>query len=270
MPIPTGFDPSRLLKENIGGYQLHEVLGAGNALVYRAYDPRKGEHVALKLLSWPGAHLDETTLRRFKREIDLLRRRRHSAIVDIYDWHTAGDYVYMAMECCDGTLEGWLQQQRPDGPKLTDVLRIAEPLASALDFLHEGSPPVLHRDIKPANILFKGSNWYISDFGIARMEADQLTTLDGTMLGTLRYAAPEQMTAGKLTAATDVYSFGLVVYEMLAGGWALGPRQEGAAYEIPPISRIRRELGPRVDDLFARWLARDPAQRPRRAADAVR
>ncbi|HMA38377.1 MAG TPA: protein kinase, partial [Chloroflexia bacterium] len=270
MPIPSGFDPSRLLQETIGGYQLKEVLGTGNALVYRAFDPRKGEYVAFKLLSWPGAQVDETTLRRFKREIDLLRRRRHAAIIDIYDWHTAGEYVYMAMECCDGTLEGWLQAQRPSRPKLTDVLRIAEPLAAALDFLHEGEPPVLHRDIKPANILYKGPHWYISDFGIARAEADQLMTSDGTLLGTLRYAAPEQITGGKLSAATDVYSFGLVVYEMLTGGWVLEPRREGGAYEIPPLSRYRRGLGPVVDALFRRWLDPSPAGRPRRAADAVR
>ncbi|HUS17442.1 MAG TPA: protein kinase [Chloroflexia bacterium] len=270
MPIPAGFDPTRLLKETIGGYQLQEVLGTGNAVVYRALDPRKGEHVAFKLISWPGAPLDETTLRRFKREIDLLRRRRHPAIIDIYDWHTSGDYVYMAMECCDGTLDRWLASQRRERPKLIDVLRIAEPLASALDFLHEGEPPVLHRDIKPANILFKGNSWYISDFGIARMEADPLATSDGTLLGTLRYAAPEQMMGGKLTAATDTYSFGLVVYEMLAGSWVLGPRREGGAYDVPPLSRMRRGLGSAVDELFQRWLAADPGARPARASDAVR
>src|SRR4051794_3026809 len=127
MPITTGFNPKKLLKETIGGYQLQEVLGAGNALVYRALDPRKGEYVALKLLSWPGAHIDDTTLRRFKREIDLLRKRRHSAIIDIYDWHTSGDYVYMAMECCDGTLAHWVQAARPARPKMRDILHIAEP-----------------------------------------------------------------------------------------------------------------------------------------------
>ncbi len=270
MPMPTGFDPNRLLNNTIGGYQLQELLGTGNAPVYRAFDSRKGEYVAFKLLAWPGAPLDETMLRRFKREIDLLRKRRHSAIIDIYDWHTSGEYVYLAMECCDGTLERWLQGFGHSKPKLTEVLAIAEPLAAALDFLHEGSPPVLHRDIKPANLLFKGPHWYISDFGIARLEADQLATNDGVLLGTLRYAAPEQLLGGKLGPATDIYSFGLVVFEMLAGGWVLEPRRDGAAYPIPPLSRFRKGLGPAVDDLFRRWLAPDPRDRPARAADAVR
>ncbi|MDQ2808476.1 MAG: serine/threonine protein kinase, partial [Chloroflexota bacterium] len=266
MPMPTGFDPNRLLNSTIGGYELQELLGTGNAPVYRAFDPRKNEYVAFKLLAWPGAPLDETTLRRFKREIDLLRKRRHAAIIDIYDWHTSGDYVYMAMECCDGTLARWLQGYSPGKPKLTEVLAIAEPLAAALDFLHEGSPQVLHRDIKPANLLFKGPHWYISDFGIARLEADQLATNDGVLLGTLRYAAPEQLLGGKLGPATDIYSFGLVVYEMLAGGWVLDSRGAGAAYTIPPLSRFRKGLGPAVDDLFRRWLAPDPRERPTRAA----
>ena len=268
--MPTGFDPNRLLNDTIGGYELQELLGTGNAPVYRAFDPRKNEYVAFKLLAWPGAPLDETTLRRFKREIDLLRKRRHAAIIDIYDWHTSGDYVYMAMECCDGTLGRWLQGYGHGKPKLAEVLAIAEPLAAALDFLHEGSPPVLHRDIKPANLLFKGPHWYISDFGIARLEADQLATNDGVLLGTLRYAAPEQLLGNKLGPATDIYSFGLVVYEMLAGGWVLDSRGEGAAYAIPPLSRFRKGLGPAVDDLFRRWLAADPRERPTRAADAVR
>ncbi|HET7076545.1 MAG TPA: protein kinase [Chloroflexia bacterium] len=268
MPTRNGFNPRDLLNQTIGGYQLVEVLGMGNAAVYRAYDPGKGEYVAVKLVSWPGAQIDETALRRFKREIDLLRKRRHAAIIDIYDWRTAGDYVYMAMECCDGTLERWLQQHHPT---LNDVLQIAEPLAAALDFLHGSTPPVIHRDIKPANILFKGNNWYISDFGIARMEADQLATTDGTLLGTLRYAAPEQIMGGKPGPEMDVYSFGLVVHQMLAGSWVFGPRRrDNWAYDVPPLSRYRRDLGPAVDDLFARWLAPDPAQRPRRAADAVR
>jgi hypothetical protein len=172
------------------------------------------------------------------------------------------------MECCDGTLERWLQQHHPT---LNDVLQIAEPLAAALDFLHGGPSPVIHRDIKPANILFKGNNWYISDFGIARMDADQLATTDGTLLGTLRYAAPEQIMGGKPGPEMAVYSFGLVVYQMLAGNWVFGPRRrDNWAYDVPPLSHYRRDLGPAVDDLFARWLAPDPAQRPRRAADAVR
>src|SRR5689334_1883429 len=85
MPTQAGFNPHDLLNQTIGGYQLREVLGTGNALVYRAYDKGKNEYVALKLVSWPGAQVDETTLRRFKREIDLLRKRHHAAIIDIYD-----------------------------------------------------------------------------------------------------------------------------------------------------------------------------------------
>ncbi len=268
MATQASFNPHDLLNQTIGGYQLCEILGTGAAVVYRAYDPGKAEYVALKLLAWPGAPLDDIALRRFKREIDLLRKRRHAAIVDIYDWRTNGDYVYMAMEYCDGTLQRWLREHRPT---LTEVLEIAEPLAAALDFLHEGPAPVLHRDIKPANILYRGRNWYISDFGIARMEADQLVTTDGTLLGTLRYAAPEQMTAAKLGVETDIYSFGLVIYEMLAGGWVLGARRPTDwAYDVPPISTYHRGLGPAVDALFERWLAPNPAQRPRRAVDAVR
>src|SRR5437868_1878196 len=138
MPLPPGFDARRLLGETIGGYQLQELLGTGNALVYRAFDPRKGEYVAFKLIAWPGKAVDDTTL----------------------------------------------------------------------------------RHIKPANLLFKGPNWYISDFGIARLDGAEGVTLgEGAMLGTLRYAAPEQLRGDKLTPATDVYSFGLVVYQMLAGGW---------------------------------------------------
>src|SRR5690242_15115747 len=109
MPTHASFNPHDLLNQTIGDYQLCELLGTGNAYVYRALDKGKNEYVALKLVAWPGAQVDDLALRRFAREIRVLRERHHAAIVPIYDWHPSGDYVYVTMEYCDGTLQRWLR-----------------------------------------------------------------------------------------------------------------------------------------------------------------
>ncbi|MGI8586931.1 MAG: protein kinase domain-containing protein [Chloroflexia bacterium] len=268
MPIPSTFDPTSLLGQNIGGNLLKEVVGMSNAVVYRAVRESNGEDVAFKLLAWPGGEVDAKALRRFKREIETLREARHKAIIDIYDWHPDGPYIYLVMEYCEGTLGEWMRTQRGQ-LRLNDILTIAELVAGALDCLHESTSPIVHHDIKPANILHKGRNWYIADFGIARPEADASGS-DSQWPLTPQYAAPEQLNHGRVSAKADIYCFGLVVYEMLAGGWVLGERNTDWAYDIPPLSTYRSDLPAGVDELFRRWLAAEPTSRPSRALDAVR
>jgi len=197
-------------------YELHELIGEGTfGRVYRGYDRRLAREVAIKVIK-PWWAEDPEWAHSFGREAQLLARISDPGIVQIYDVGNADEGLYYVTELVDGeSLAGRLR--RGGALPLWEACAIAERLCRALEHAH--AEQIVHRDIKPANVLLsRRGEVKVGDLGIARL-ADGGTTDGGTatIVGTPRYMAPEQASGQPVTPATDVYSAGIVLYEMLAG-----------------------------------------------------
>jgi formylglycine-generating enzyme required for sulfatase activity/tRNA A-37 threonylcarbamoyl transferase component Bud32 len=209
---------SNLIGQSIGRYHIIEQLGEGGmATVYKAYDTRLERDIAIKVIrreTFPPAHL-EHMLKRFEREAKSLAKLSHPNIVKVLDFGEYQDSPYLVMEYLPG---GTLKQRTGKPIPWQDAVRMLLPIAQALEYAHEHN--LIHRDIKPANILLteKGQPM-LTDFGIAKiLEANDANTLTGTGVGvgTPEYMAPEQWT-GETTIQSDIYSLGVVFYEMVTG-----------------------------------------------------
>jgi serine/threonine protein kinase len=211
--------PQKLEGVNLGKYQLREQLGHGGmASVYRAYHPQLDRFVAVKVLR--GELVDDPEfLARFQREAKIVASLRHANIVQVYDADLQDDIYYMVMELLEGdTLKARLtdyrarEEQMPTG----EVVRVMLDVLDGLAYAHgEG---MIHRDLKPANIMLtKRGQAVITDFGIAQMVGATRYTLSGALMGTLNYMAPEQGMQNQSDARSDLYSLGIVLYEMLTG-----------------------------------------------------
>src|SRR5258706_4643048 len=199
----------------LGKYQIMERLGRGGmADVYRAYQPGMDRIVAIKIMH---GHLatDESFITRFKREAHTVGNLRHPNIVQVIDFDIQDDEYYMVMEFIQGDTLKTLLQSRGALP-VTEALDITIKLADALAYAHaEG---MIHRDIKPANILFSKNNTPIlTDFGIARIMDASGLTMSGAFVGTPSYVSPEAGRGEPVDERADIYSLGIVLYEMLTG-----------------------------------------------------
>jgi eukaryotic-like serine/threonine-protein kinase len=200
-----------------GRYELHELIGEGTfGRVYRGYDRRLAREVAIKVIK-PWWAEDPEWAGSFGREAQLLARVSDPGIVQIYDVGQADEGLYYVTELVDG--ESLARRLRRGGAlPVWEACEVAEQLCRALAHAH--AEHIVHRDIKPANVLLsREGRVKVGDLGIARL-ADGGTTTDGataTIVGTPRYMAPEQASGQPVTPATDVYSAGIVLYEMLAG-----------------------------------------------------
>jgi eukaryotic-like serine/threonine-protein kinase len=244
--------------------------GMGEILL--AEDQELGRKVAVKLLDERFAR-DEGFRRRFRREaLTAARLSGHPHVVTIFDvgeWH---DRPFIVMEYLPG---GTLAERARAGivPRDQALLWLGE-AAAALDAAHaEG---IVHRDVKPANLLLDArEHLQVADFGIARLADDSTgaMTAAGTVLGTAGYLAPEQARGEEATSASDRYALGVVAYELLTGGRPFergSATAEAAAHiheEVPPASERGVGLPRRVDDVFERALAKDPARRYGSAAE---
>ena len=199
----------------LGSYRIIALLGRGGmATVYEAYDTRLERAVALKVLPPQFLH-DERFARRFDQEARVIAKLEHPAIVPIYASGTDDGIPWMSMRLLGGGNMGTLLKSTPPDPvKAVGILRR---VAEALDYAHARG--VVHRDIKPANILFdRDERACVADFGLAHMlEGNLVATRTGTVLGTPHYMAPEQALGNRLDHRCDVYSLGIVAYEMLFG-----------------------------------------------------
>lgn len=199
----------------LGPYRILREIGRGGmATVYQAVHTSQGYTVALKVLSPELAHQHEF-VRRFLREMDVMRRLQHRHIVRLYDAAQAQSMLYMAMELAEG---GSLEQRlRNDPLDPASMVRVLQQVASALDHAHRQG--VVHRDVKPSNILFtREGRAVLSDFGIASVAGASRLTQSGAGVGTPAYTSPEQARGIRQPdPRSDVYALGVVAYQMLAG-----------------------------------------------------
>ena len=259
-------------------YVIGRVLGKGAmGLVYEAFDPKMNRKVAIKTIL--KSNLDERVARsysmRFEREALAAARLNHPNIVQVFDFGEEGDVAYIVMEFIPGKE---LQSFFDDNERLPteEAVRIMCELLSALDFAHEAG--VIHRDIKPANVILDAERRAkLADFGVARMSeaerADAERTAAGTMVGTPAYMSPEQVQGLSIDHRTDIFSAGVVLYQLLTnarpftgtGAWAIAKK---IMLENPPApSAINASLLPGFDKVVLKALAKDPDKRYGKARD---
>jgi serine/threonine-protein kinase len=208
-----------LTGKSVGPYRVLERCGQGGmADVYKGYHPLIDRYVAIKVLRTSFAD-DEEFRSRFQREATSVARLRHANIVQLYDFGQLGDRYYMVMEFIEGgSLRERLQTFHHEDRKLSlgNIVIIVRGLAAALDYAHRRG--IVHRDVKPSNIMFTPEgDPVLTDFGIARVLKGGSLTLAGMSVGTPDYMSPEQGMGEPATAFSDIYSLGIVLYEMLLG-----------------------------------------------------
>jgi serine/threonine protein kinase len=262
---------------HIGPYELRTRLGSGaSGAVYAAWDERLQREVALKIVALaPGALPD--ALERFRREAVIAARLNHPAIIPIYD---VGDVesdtpaAYLAMRRLPGRTLADLVRERGPLPA-AEAINIVASLADALDYAH--SRGIIHRDIKPSNILLDDEGRpMLADFGIAKATEEAQgqvgVTLTGVTAGTPPYMSPEQAAGQTLTPQSDLYSLGIVLYELLAGR----PPFQGTPPEImrahldrmpPPLAQLRPDLDLSVAEIAMRAISKVPRRRFATGAD---
>src|SRR5579859_2913215 len=251
--------------EKIGRYEIVGELGRGSmGLVYRAVDPNIGRTVALKTMRLDVHGVEQgEMLRRFKNEARAAGLMNHANIVTIYDADEVDGLFYIAMEYLEGqTLQSLLLDKRMISAD--QMVEMAKQVCAGLDYAH--SRNVIHRDIKPANIMITGQNVAkIMDFGIAKSVGSM--TSSGQVLGTPNYMSPEQVKGQELDGRADLFSFGVVLYEMATGERPFaGQNVTTIIYKIVhehpiPPSELEASIHPGLSAVITRCLAKNRDER---------
>jgi serine/threonine protein kinase len=260
--------------QSLGKYRVLEPLGRGGmAQVYRAYHPQLDRYVAVKVLRSDLIE-EEEFLNRFRREAQSVANLRHPNIVQIHDFDIQEDIYYMVMELLEGdTLKAQLTHRRGSQDQLPwgEIMRIMLDVLRGLEYAHgEG---IIHRDIKPANIMLtRRGQAVVTDFGIAQIIGSTQFTVSGALMGTLSYMAPEQGLEGRTSIQSDLYSLGIVFYEMLTGrppfdaDTPLAILMKHVNDPLPLPRTINGDIPEPFERVVLKALAKQPEQRYQSAA----
>jgi eukaryotic-like serine/threonine-protein kinase len=281
--------PDGVIGSNLGPYEIVSAIGAGGmGEVYRARDKRLERTVAIKVLA-PNLSSNPDYRQRFEREARTVAALSHPHICPVYDVGAHDGLDYLVMEFLDGEN---LASRIAKGPlPIQEALRYAIQIADALDQAHRHG--VVHRDLKPGNIMLTKSGAKLLDFGLAKAfettrdgsdSRNALTSLptattpltgQGQIVGTLQYMSPEQLEGGEADPRTDLYAFGLILYEMIAGKRVFEARSQAAIISsimtnsVPPLSSVQSAVSPALDHLVGTCLAKDPDARWQNASDVL-
>ncbi len=252
-------------------YEIVSELGRGGmGVVYLARDPRLNREVAVKIL--PTALLTPATEERFQREAELVAQMDHPAIVPIFDIGQHEGSFYFLMPVVRGTnLRQFLRER---ARSLGDIIEIVTQVADALDYSHGRG--IVHRDIKPENIMVTQEEGNlrarVMDFGLAKAASENRLTKTGTLVGTVLYLSPEQVTARDLDGRSDIYSLGTVLYEALAGEPPFTGEPQAILYRVVhenprPIRSLGADIPEELEDIVAKALAKDKTRRHQTGAE---
>jgi eukaryotic-like serine/threonine-protein kinase len=266
--------------ERIGKYDIVGVLGQGGmGVVYRARDPRIGRDVAIKTLT-EGFSGDPEMLKRFYQEAGQTGNLRHPNIVTVYDFGDEEGLPYIVMEFLDGEpLDKIIRLQQP--LHLGARLDIIEQVCSALAYAHLQG--IIHRDVKPANVIVQRDGLVkLLDFGIARtgqpygqspgQAIDRSMTRTGTLVGTPAYMAPERLRGEPFDGRSDIFSTGVVLYQLVTGALPFDAEYPAILHQIlqeapPPLSKYLSAYPPLLEQVISRALAKDPFERYAHSSD---
>ena len=255
---------------HLGHYRLESKLGEGGmGVVYRAIDEKLSREVAIKVLH-PHLLKHENLKERFRREARMHAKIIHPNIVTLLSLFEDGDHMALVMEMIHGkNLKEYLREHpRPD---LADVVRISEAILSGLDAAHRQG--MVHRDLKPANVMLAtNGDIKLMDFGLAKPKhGDDDLTQSGATVGSFRYMAPEQILNQPVDVRTDLYAFGILLYQMLTGKLPFDSTSSGGEFEImekqvrhdpTPPNELNPLLPSELSELVIRLLAKDKDSRP--------
>lgn len=256
-----------------GRYEIHELLGVGGmAYVYKAYDNIEKRWVAIKILKEELAG-NSDFLRRFRNESKAIAVLSHPNIVKVYDVSFGDRIQYIVMEYIDGiTLKQYIEQQGEI--KWRGALYFTVQILRALQHAHEKG--IIHRDIKPQNImLLEDGTIKVTDFGIARFSQAETQTMTDKAIGSVHYIAPEQARGGYINDKADIYSVGVMLYEMLTGQLpfvadnAVSVAIMQMQAEPTPPSRINPSIPKGLEEITMHAMEKNPAQRFPSAADML-
>jgi serine/threonine-protein kinase len=262
-----GLQMATLLEQR---YRVDAPLARGGmSAVYRGMDTRLDRPVAIKVMDQRFAE-DRQFVDRFEREARAAASLHHPNVIAVHDQGFDGDHVFIVMELVDGGTLRDLLTERGRLP-VPLALSVLEPVLSALSAAHRAG--LVHRDVKPENVLIgKGGMVKVGDFGLVKAMANASTTSNSVILGTVAYLSPEQVTTGATTSRGDVYSAGVLLYEMLTGTPPyVGDTPLSVAYrhvndDVPPPSMLAPGIPHALDELVLRATRRDPNARPMDAA----
>ena len=257
--VQQNFDHSIIAER----YPIKKHLGSGAmGNVYLAEDIRLKREVALKQLA-PGLSSNKQLIARFRQEAIALARLSHPNIVQVYDFFEAEGFFWIAMEFVNG---GELEEKLHQGSlELLETLRLVKQLADALGYAHEKG--VVHRDFKPANVLLtENTDVKITDYGIAKLAQSSVLTQLNTVMGTPSYMSPEQANGEPADLRTDIYSLGVVFFQMLSGelpfkGDTKSIVAQHLTKQAPGLSETHKNIPVEIDQIVQKMLEKEPTDR---------
>ena len=259
-----------LIGKTLGNYRVVEQLGRGGmAAVYKAYQPSLERYVAIKVIHEQLVAQDEQFFKRFHREAKVVASLHHPNIVPVFDFGVEGDIPYMVMEYLEGrSLKAELRELSGRGETLSpqEILRIVSDVAGAVDYAYRQG--IVHHDLKPDNVMLttKGET-ILTDFGIAKIAGGTQVTMSGAVMGTPTYMSPKQGTGERGDQRSDVYSLGVILYEMVTGRVPFEADTPLAVIlkHISDPLPLPRSLNPgipeRVEQVILKALAKAPEDR---------